>query len=209
MKPELMQSVLEISTDVCRNVAEAAGQLEDLRRRVRETAEAKGLTIGSAATHPFAQLGGPADREARALPRDRRRAAASSSARSCCSACTCTSASTTPRRRSTSPTACACTCRSCSRCRPTRRSGAGSPTGLMSIAHADLPAAAARRHPAALRRAGASTQARIEFMVEAGAVAGLHVPVVGRAPAPEPRHGRDPRPATPRPGSSTRSRSRP
>ena len=54
MKPELMQSVLEISTDVCRNVAEAAGQLEDLRRRVRETAEAKGLTIGSAATHPFA-----------------------------------------------------------------------------------------------------------------------------------------------------------
>ena len=32
-----------------------AGQLEDLRRRVRETAEAKGLTIGSAATHPFAK----------------------------------------------------------------------------------------------------------------------------------------------------------
>src|SRR4051794_31281395 len=53
--PELMQSVLEISTDVCRNVAEAAGQLEDLRRRVRETAESKGLTIASAATHPFAR----------------------------------------------------------------------------------------------------------------------------------------------------------
>jgi glutamate---cysteine ligase / carboxylate-amine ligase len=55
VKPELMQSVLEISTDVCRNVAEAAGQLEDLRRRVRETAESKGLTIGSAGTHPFAK----------------------------------------------------------------------------------------------------------------------------------------------------------
>jgi carboxylate-amine ligase len=54
VKPELIQSVLEIATDVCRNVGEAAGQLEDLRRRVRETAEAKGLTIGSAATHPFA-----------------------------------------------------------------------------------------------------------------------------------------------------------
>jgi glutamate---cysteine ligase / carboxylate-amine ligase len=54
VKPELIQSVLEISTDVCRNVGEAAGQLEDLRRRVRETAERKGLTIGSAATHPFA-----------------------------------------------------------------------------------------------------------------------------------------------------------
>ncbi len=55
VKPELLQSVLEISTDVCRNVAEAAGQLEDLRRRVRETAERKGLTIGSAGTHPFAK----------------------------------------------------------------------------------------------------------------------------------------------------------
>jgi glutamate---cysteine ligase / carboxylate-amine ligase len=55
VKPELMQSVLEISTDVCRNVGEAAGQLEDLRRRVRETAEAKELTIASAATHPFAR----------------------------------------------------------------------------------------------------------------------------------------------------------
>jgi glutamate---cysteine ligase / carboxylate-amine ligase len=55
VKPELMQSVLEIATDVCRNVGEAAGQLEDLRRRVRETAEAKSLTIASAATHPFAR----------------------------------------------------------------------------------------------------------------------------------------------------------
>ncbi len=54
VKPELMQSVLEIATDVCRNVAEAGGQLEDLRRRVRETAESKDLTIGSAGTHPFA-----------------------------------------------------------------------------------------------------------------------------------------------------------
>jgi glutamate---cysteine ligase / carboxylate-amine ligase len=55
VKPELMQSVLEISTNVCRNAGEAAGQLEELRRRVRETAESKGLTIGSAATHPFAK----------------------------------------------------------------------------------------------------------------------------------------------------------
>ena len=55
VKPELMQSVLEISTDVCRNVSEAAGQLDELRRRVRQTAEQKGLTIGSAGTHPFAK----------------------------------------------------------------------------------------------------------------------------------------------------------
>jgi glutamate---cysteine ligase / carboxylate-amine ligase len=55
VKPELMQSVLEISTNVCRSAGEAAGQLEDLRRRVRETAEAQGLTIASAGTHPFAR----------------------------------------------------------------------------------------------------------------------------------------------------------
>jgi carboxylate-amine ligase len=55
VKPELLQSVLEIATDVCRNAGEAAGQLEDLRRRVRETAEKKGLTVASAATHPFAK----------------------------------------------------------------------------------------------------------------------------------------------------------
>jgi glutamate---cysteine ligase / carboxylate-amine ligase len=55
VKPELLQSVLEISTDVCRSVSEAGGQLEDLRRRVRETAEKKGLTIGAAGTHPFAK----------------------------------------------------------------------------------------------------------------------------------------------------------
>jgi glutamate---cysteine ligase / carboxylate-amine ligase len=55
VKPELLQSVLEISTDVCRNVAEAAGQLDELRRRVRQTADRKGLTIGAAGTHPFAK----------------------------------------------------------------------------------------------------------------------------------------------------------
>ena len=55
VKPELMQSVLEIATHICRNAPELAGQLEELRRRVRETAEGKGLMIGSAATHPFAK----------------------------------------------------------------------------------------------------------------------------------------------------------
>jgi glutamate---cysteine ligase / carboxylate-amine ligase len=55
VKPELMQSVLEIATNVCRTAGEAAGQLDELRRRVRETAEGRGLTIASAATHPFAR----------------------------------------------------------------------------------------------------------------------------------------------------------
>ena len=54
IKPELMESVLEVSTDPCRNTAEAGDQLRALRAQVRETAARKNLTIGSAGTHPFA-----------------------------------------------------------------------------------------------------------------------------------------------------------
>ena len=54
VKPELMESVLEIATDPCRSTVEAGAQLRELRARVRETAEPKGLAIGSAGTHPFA-----------------------------------------------------------------------------------------------------------------------------------------------------------
>jgi carboxylate-amine ligase len=54
IKPELMESVLEISTDPCENTVIAGEQLRSLRRQVTATAEAKGLAIGSAGTHPFA-----------------------------------------------------------------------------------------------------------------------------------------------------------
>jgi glutamate---cysteine ligase / carboxylate-amine ligase len=54
IKPELMESVLEIATKPCRNTAEAGVQLRGLRRQVRDAAAPKGLTIGSAGTHPFA-----------------------------------------------------------------------------------------------------------------------------------------------------------
>ncbi|MDP2712980.1 MAG: carboxylate-amine ligase [Solirubrobacteraceae bacterium] len=54
IKPELMESVLEIATKPCADVSEADEQLRSLRRSVRETAGARGLTIGSAGTHPFA-----------------------------------------------------------------------------------------------------------------------------------------------------------
>jgi len=54
IKPELMESVLEISTDPCPNTAVAGDQLRALRAQVRETAARHGLTIGSAGTHPFA-----------------------------------------------------------------------------------------------------------------------------------------------------------
>ena len=54
IKPELMESVLEISTDPCANITEAGEQLRSLRRQVAQTAASKGLAIGSAGTHPFA-----------------------------------------------------------------------------------------------------------------------------------------------------------
>ena len=54
IKPELMESVLEISTNPCANTREAGDQLRALRRRVCTTAKSKGLAIGSAGTHPFA-----------------------------------------------------------------------------------------------------------------------------------------------------------
>ena len=54
IKPELMESVLEISTDPCENIAQAGEQLRALRTQVSATAAGKKLAIGSAGTHPFA-----------------------------------------------------------------------------------------------------------------------------------------------------------
>jgi glutamate---cysteine ligase / carboxylate-amine ligase len=50
---ELMQSVLEIATPVCRDVAEVQRELTRLRGYVIEVASGKGLRVGSAGTHPF------------------------------------------------------------------------------------------------------------------------------------------------------------
>ncbi|MGI8714129.1 MAG: carboxylate-amine ligase [Solirubrobacteraceae bacterium] len=54
IKPELMESVLEISTDPCADIAEAGEQLRALRHQVASTAARKEMAIGSAGTHPFA-----------------------------------------------------------------------------------------------------------------------------------------------------------
>jgi glutamate---cysteine ligase / carboxylate-amine ligase len=55
VKPELMQSVLEIATPPCANIAEVAESLRKLRRTVREVAERNGLAIGAAGTHPVSR----------------------------------------------------------------------------------------------------------------------------------------------------------
>src|SRR5215213_9117848 len=54
VKPELLQSVLEIATPPCAGVEEAGRHVRRLRREVSEAAASRGLAIGSAGTHPFA-----------------------------------------------------------------------------------------------------------------------------------------------------------
>jgi glutamate---cysteine ligase / carboxylate-amine ligase len=50
---ELMQSVIEITTPVCRSPADVQRELTALRSYVTSVAATKGLRVGSAGTHPF------------------------------------------------------------------------------------------------------------------------------------------------------------
>jgi carboxylate-amine ligase len=51
--PELMQSVVEISTPVCKSVADVDAELRKLRGLVSGIAGEGGMRVGSAGTHPF------------------------------------------------------------------------------------------------------------------------------------------------------------
>ncbi|MGI8633413.1 MAG: carboxylate-amine ligase [Solirubrobacterales bacterium] len=55
VKPELMESVLEIATDPCADIGEVDTQLRGLRRDVTAAAGERGMAIGSSGTHPFAR----------------------------------------------------------------------------------------------------------------------------------------------------------
>jgi glutamate---cysteine ligase / carboxylate-amine ligase len=55
VKPELLQSVLEVATNVGRNVAEALDETRALRTRLRDAAAERGTLIASAGTHPFSR----------------------------------------------------------------------------------------------------------------------------------------------------------
>ena len=50
---ELMQSVLEVTTPVCRTAADVMHSLAQLRGYVADIARAEGCRFGSAGTHPF------------------------------------------------------------------------------------------------------------------------------------------------------------
>ena len=53
INPELMQSVLEITTPICRTAGDVQRELVQLRRYVTEIAHEKRMRVGSAGTHPF------------------------------------------------------------------------------------------------------------------------------------------------------------
>jgi carboxylate-amine ligase len=53
INPELMQSVIEITTPVCRTAGDVMRELVQLRTYVTEIAQGTGLRVGSAGTHPF------------------------------------------------------------------------------------------------------------------------------------------------------------
>ena len=190
VKPELFQAVLEIATRPCDDVPCAGRELVALREAVIGVTAREGLAIGAAATHPFAlcadqeivdrpryrelidELG--LDRAARAdlrHPRPRR------------------DRGRRPgdlRRRRHPPL-------------PAAVPGAlgqlavlGGPADRPDVvAGAGLPLLSPRGHPAPLRHLGdllppgRDDDARRRDR-------GLHVPVVGRAAASEPGHGRDP-----------------
>jgi carboxylate-amine ligase len=55
LKPELMQSQVEVGSYVCRNIKEVRQEVIRLRREVCSMADSNGLLIAAASTHPFAK----------------------------------------------------------------------------------------------------------------------------------------------------------
>ena len=55
LKPEFMQSQVEVGSHVCRNVKEVRQELVRLRRAVINMADENGVQIAAASTHPFAR----------------------------------------------------------------------------------------------------------------------------------------------------------
>jgi carboxylate-amine ligase len=55
VKPEFMQSQIEVGSHICRNVQEARQEIIRLRRTITEVAEQNGAVIVAASTHPFSR----------------------------------------------------------------------------------------------------------------------------------------------------------
>ncbi len=55
IKPELMQSQVEVGSRICHDMAEARSEIIRLRRTVSEIAYLNGLKVAAASTHPFSR----------------------------------------------------------------------------------------------------------------------------------------------------------
>ncbi|MBN3583424.1 carboxylate-amine ligase [Algoriphagus aestuarii] len=55
VKAEMHQSVVEVGTNICNNVAEARKEVSFLRNKIFELADKQGLVVGAAGTHPFSK----------------------------------------------------------------------------------------------------------------------------------------------------------
>lgn len=55
LKPELMQSQVEVGSHVCRNIKEVRHEVVRLRRAIIDLAAENGVQIAAASTHPFAR----------------------------------------------------------------------------------------------------------------------------------------------------------
>ncbi|WP_339864102.1 carboxylate-amine ligase [uncultured Algoriphagus sp.] len=55
VKAEMHQSVVEVGTNVCENVAQARAEVSSLRNKISELASNQDLVVGAASTHPFAR----------------------------------------------------------------------------------------------------------------------------------------------------------
>jgi len=55
VKAEMHQSVVEVGTNVCENVAQARKEVSFLRNKIFELAQNQGLVVGAAGTHPFSK----------------------------------------------------------------------------------------------------------------------------------------------------------
>ncbi len=55
VKAEMHQSVVEVGTNICQNVAEARKEVGFLRQQVGELAARQNLLVGSSGTHPFSK----------------------------------------------------------------------------------------------------------------------------------------------------------
>ncbi|TRX29659.1 carboxylate-amine ligase [Flavobacterium franklandianum] len=55
VKAEMHQSVVEVGTNICKNIHEAEAEIKSLRGHIVDLADGQGLIVGGAGTHPFSK----------------------------------------------------------------------------------------------------------------------------------------------------------